>query len=94
MRVPFSRLFARLAYSDLMCSEEVPPHSTLRRPALSMDKGAKATIIEEDPMEIGDKLHGPNIGYRVFDFLAFLSIAGSCLGRFIFEAELDFAFLG
>jgi hypothetical protein len=56
---------------------------------------ANATIIEEeDPMETGDRLHGPNIGYRVFDFLAFLSIAGSCLGRFIFEAELDFAFLG
>jgi hypothetical protein len=45
-------------------------------------------------METGDRLHSPNIGYRVFDFLAFLSIAGSCLGRFIFEAELDFAFLG
>jgi hypothetical protein len=60
-----------------------------------MDKRAKATIIEEeDPMETGDRLHGPNIGYRGFDFLAFLSIAGTCLGRFIFEAELDFAFLG
>ena len=48
---------------------------------------------EEDPMETGDRLHGPSIGYRA-DFLAFLSIAGRCLERFIFKAELDFAFLG
>ena len=88
--------FSSFSYAQLTltwCAVKKCLLSTLRRPTLSMDKRAKATIIEEeDP--IGDRLHGPNIGYRVFDFLAFLSIAGSCLGRFIFEAELDFAFLG
>jgi hypothetical protein len=49
---------------------------------------------EEDPMETGDRLHGPSTGYRAFDFLAFLSTAGRCLERLIFKAELDFAFLG
>ena len=45
-------------------------------------------------METEDRLHGLSIGYRAFDFFAFLFTAGSCLGRFIFKAELDFAFLG
>jgi hypothetical protein len=45
-------------------------------------------------METGYRLHGPSIGYRTFDFLAFLSTAGLCLGRFIFKAELDFALVG
>jgi hypothetical protein len=45
-------------------------------------------------METGYRLHGPSIGYRAFEFLAFLSRAGRCLERFIFKAELDFAFLG
>jgi len=45
-------------------------------------------------METGYRLHGPSIGYRAFDFLAFLSIGGRCLERFIFKTELDFDFLG
>jgi hypothetical protein len=78
-----------------MCSEEVsPPQHALTAKAEHGQRSLKPrSLKKKTPIETGYGLHGPSIGYRA-DFLAFLSIAGRCLERFIFKAELDFAFLG